>query len=177
MVDVKKFIESFLQIEANQETTKRIPDLQNANDAIDQYNSCIIDILKLEVLNELEDEDYYERFEGKLAKRPRHLFKISQYTHAKYGDVYVAFTSQSNPRKTSKYLSDTIFIINEEGSLKVARRDVYTSYSSDGKSYSWEKVEGYTDLTFESLEGPVAIERYQEPLEDFDGLKHYNDNI
>ncbi len=177
MKEVKEFIEAFFTEEATKNTNEIRPDIESYNHSVDRYNSMVIEQLNVGLIDKLKDEDFYELYEDQSDFRLRHLLKISGYKHNIYGDVWIAYVSQSNPRPKRKYLKEAIFIIKENGGFKVARTYIYSMYDTGGEKYNWEGLGGYRDLTFESAEGPVAIERYQEPLEDFDGLKHYTDDI
>jgi hypothetical protein len=184
MEEVKILLERFFEVEARTATLKRIPDLDSLNEynkSLKELNAFFIEILQgawgHEFMDELDDEDVYEMLDSSNDDSPRQLFKISNYNHGEYGGVWVAFISSASPDEDYKILSDALFLIKEQEKLKIARVYRYSDYDSDGLSYEWKGGSGYRDLTFESLEGPIAIERFQEPEEDFDGLKHYNDDI
>ncbi len=177
MQEIKDFIEVFFSKEVNKNTNEIKPDIKAYNKSINEYNEIVIDQLKFEPITKLKDDDFYGMYKDQPNFRPRHLLKISEYSNNKYGSIWVAYVSQINPRPKRKYLSEALFIIKEQEQFKIAREYRYSDYESDGIKYEWKGRSGYQDLTFESLDGPIAIERYQEPLKDFDGLKHYNDNI
>lgn len=181
MEEVKRFIEEFFKVEANTATLKRVPDLDNYNSSVRNLDAFLIESLKgawgYQIIDELEEEDIYEMLEGIPDDIPRHLFKISQYSHEKYGDVWVSYVSIQNPDSEHKVLNEIIVIIKEGKGLKIATKFGYSRYDSNGTNYEWKIEAGQRELTFESLEGPIKIERYQLPVDSFDGLKHYNDDV
>lgn len=182
MNDVKTFFEQFAFVEAETATLKRKPELEKYNTSVKSLYSFYVQLLYGSMgymtIEELEDDDFYEIFEGNPPANPRHLFKISKYAHDKYGDVWIVYASTANPADANfKILSDALFIIKEKDDFKIAKRWNYSNYESDGKYYQWEEGKGYPDISFETLTGPIEIKRYQEPAENLDGLKLYNDNI
>ncbi|GAA3628561.1 hypothetical protein [Flavivirga jejuensis] len=181
MQKIKVFIEDFFKVESRTATLKRVPDLDSYNESVERLNSFFTDTLKgawgYQIINELDDEDVYEMFEGTPDDIPRHLFKISRYEHEKYGDVWVCYTSVRNPDVNHKILNEAMIIVQEGDDLKIATKYGYSRENTSKKSYKWGIESGYRDLTFDSLGSPESIERYQEPVESFDGLKHYNADI
>ncbi len=180
MKEIKDFAEHFFVIEAQTGTRRRTPDLESYNSSVKELDSFLVDALKgamgYMIMDELDDEEIYELYEGEPPSKTRHLFKISEYNHKKYSQVWLVYCSSSNPPRL-KFLNRVFYIIKEQEQFKIAREYRYSDYKSNGIKYEWKGRSGYQDLTFESLDGPIAIERYQEPLKDFDGLKHYNNNI
>lgn len=177
MVEIKEFIGVFFKTEAELATRKRVPDLEAYNDSVESYNDLVIGQLNAARLEELQSARVYKIHEGSDPDQVRHLFKISQYSHVKYGDVWVCYASSQDPDEDHKILNEAVIIVKEGAELKVATKYGYSRQDTSEKSYKWEIEAGYRDLTFDSLGSPVAIERYQEPVESFDGLKHYKADI
>ncbi len=183
MEKIKVFIEAFASAEAETDTLINKIDLNPYNNSLPKFYSFFIDRLNNalgKMKKEAWDEDdllFMGDIESRPPKNPRQLFKISEYSHQKYGDVFVAYISQPNPETDFKVLTDAFFIINEGDTLKTARIYSYSNYESDGKKYQWSADRGYEDLTFESLTGPNRTERYQEPTDKLDSMKNYLDNI
>ncbi|GAA3625316.1 hypothetical protein [Flavivirga jejuensis] len=88
------------------------------------------------------------------------------------------YASEQNPSDYNKKLRVVFVLIEEDEKFKIVQYGIYSDFSTDGLSYQWEYYGGgYEDLTLDKLGSPVSIERYQEPIESFDGLKHYNAHI
>ena len=184
MEKIKPFLEAFISKETKMLLLKSNPDIEPYNTALSEYLSFLVRQLHGAtghlMKTEPDDEDIMEMLGDFEDPNPRQLFKISAYEHEKYGNVFVAFTSSENPTVRLMVLSDAIMIIEEEGELKIAKFLLYTNYTKrrdKDAPYRWDKMGGYTDLDFETLNGPVKIERYQEPSDWKDGPRLYNDNI
>lgn len=111
---------------------------------------------------------------------PRKLYKLSQYSHPEYQTVWVAFTSPDNPFYDD--IQYALFIIEEDGQLRIAKYLLYTHYTEYGhkdESYRWHDLDGYVDLNFKSLGNFIRTERYLVPedSEEDEGLAIYYDNI
>lgn len=102
----------------------------------------------------------------------RHLFKISKYTHKKYGIVWACYVSFVNPSESIKKITECFLTasINEE--LKIISNLIV---SSDTKQ--WRYVGGDDDksLRIHNLGTPVKVERYLEPTDEW-SLEEYLKN-
>ena len=182
MKAVKEFFEEFAEYEAKMEVLKFQLDVTPYNEGRDNGNSYYVEPNVKYMPQEPWDEDEIEFMGdsiGKPKKRyPRALFKISQYSHDKYGDVWLCFCSlpdHSERKPTS--LTEILFILKDKGQLKIASQYSYSDYESDGKHYEWGKDNvAHHDLKLEDLKGPLKIERYQEPDDYLDGKMHYNND-
>jgi len=161
-------------------TLKRVPNLKDYNHALEEYYAFLVPQLRGSTghmpMTELDDEDVYMMLEGLPDDNPRNIYKISQYTHEKYKNVWVAYVSNPNPLEGPKFWSTALFIIEEEG-LKVARYLLWSNYTERGDQdapFEWDGMWGYRDLNFETIEGPSEIHRIQEPSEHNGGLEQYN---
>jgi hypothetical protein len=184
MQKIKTFLEAFFSKETTMLLLKSKPDIEAYNTALSEYLSFLVRQLHGTtghlIKTEPDDEDIMEMLNDFEDPNERRLFKISEYEHEKYGKVFVAFTSSDNPTETLSVLSDAIIIIEEEKELKIAKFLLYTNYTERGNkdaSYRWDKMGGYTDLNFDTLNGPIKIERFQQPSDWREGLKLYNDDI
>ncbi len=183
MERVKQFLEEFLMKEANVADKIIIPNLESYSIALNEYYSYLVVQLQGATgympMNELRDDEFYEACKGYPKRLPRFLYKISEYTHEKYGKVWAAYVSQENPITLVKRLNNIILLIEENNQLKIARFLMYSNYTEYGHQdapYKWKEQWGYRDLSLESLVGPIHIERYLEPSEKNDGLKMYLEN-
>ncbi len=178
MKDVKKFVEKFVEVEAKTANLKRIPDLDTYNKAAKEL-ALFSEIVYMTNFpeTELESESFYNEKKWLPKAIPRFIFKISRYKHDNYGDVWAAFTSEDEPEADYKFLKNVFLIYKKDGDFQLGAHLLFSRYDSDGLYYEWRNMSGYEDLGFDTLEGPFEIERYMEPLESFEGLKVYNDNI
>lgn len=184
MIDeVNNYVEQLLKLEAEMVMLKKRKSLKNYEDGrkklLNILSEDIVDYLGFEILDEDDKAFYYQKKVPQCT--PRHLYKISEYQNAKIGKVYVVYVSAQEPDVSYKILREAWFIIKEGNVYQVVQCSVYTRFLTDGEYYQWENLEfvdGYKNITFDLFEEPpIAIKRYIQPTDDFDGLKHYNDNI
>lgn len=176
---IKQFVEEFCEVEAKAYTLRRKPNLEAYNKCIEQMYSYTNYIAKIGILslNSLQDKDYYKRYEKYPDSKFRKIFKISKYKHHQYNQIWIAYVSGANPDPDfdDVCFDHAFFIILEESKLKLVKYYVYSDYPD--RIYSWKEQGGLAKLNFDSLEKPIEIQRYLEPDDEFDGLKHYYDNI
>lgn len=184
MQKVKPFVEAFFDKETTMLCLKSKPDVEPYNIALSEYLSFLVRQLHGTTghltKTEPDDEDVMEMLGDFEDPNQRQLFKISEYEHEKYGKVFIAFTSSENPTETLLVLSNAIVIIEEDGGLKIAKFLLYTKHTERGDQnapYRWDEMSGYADLNFETLNGPIKIERFQQPSDWKEGLQLYNDDI
>lgn len=160
---------------------EKIEDLEEYNSVARKLNSLVGRRLSPLVTELEKDEDVLEMLRDQVFGKhyPCRIFKISEYEHSKYGRVWVAYRSgMGYGHPAGDLLGWANFIVKDENNFKIIREYIYSSYDSDGISFEWSAQPGGDNkLTFESLEGPISIERYQEPKDVDGGLKLYNDNI
>ncbi|GAA4272697.1 hypothetical protein U6A24_08080 [Aquimarina gracilis] len=177
MKEVQELIDNFSQDEALAYDAKKKPDYEFANQALRNMHQHTISALAgqmgLIYKTKNESDEYYEKKKNKPAYNPRHLFKISHYNHQKYGEVWIAYVSTVNPDPDIKLLSHAFFIVKEDGDLKIARIYIYSNQRGMSTTYDWEGLNGYQDLTFESLGELIEVNRILEPLDYQDSLKLY----
>lgn len=177
MKEIKDFIDSFLSYEAIAYFKRLKPDLDAFNKAYDAMNACTVGALSGQMglirIDKLDPDDFYERYTNITPFNPRHLYKISHYKHKVFNNVWIAYTSTTNPRPAVKTLSYALFVIQEDGAFKIARDYVYSTNHGMNATKDWVGLQGLQALTFESLGALVAIERYLEPLEYGNSLNLY----
>ena len=179
MEEVKDFILSFFKLEAEVFMRKKRKSLQNYLDGVERLKGYglehLISGLGFPIMDEYDHEFYRKKKVPNCL--PRHLFKISKYQQNTYGDIFIAYSSEQNPPDYNRKLRSIFILINDNDQSRAVQYAVNSDFSTDGARYQWEYENGYDNLTFGNLDKPIAVERYQEPVESFDGLKHYNDNI
>ena len=179
MKEIKDFIDTFLNYEAIAFYKRLKPDLAAFNEAYDNMNGCTVGALSGQMglikKEKLDSPDFYENYKNIAPFNPRHLYKISHYKHEEFKDVWVVYTSATNPRPAVKLLSYALFVIKEHGDFKIARDYVYSDNHGMNLTFDWVGLQGLQALTFESLGELVGIERYVEPLEFQDSLKLYQE--
>ena len=187
MNEVKEFIDSFCKIEAELENRKtetyfieNVEELSAYNNLLEQYYSYFTPSLKhfqghLPITALEEDEDVLEMIRSQEYPKanPRHLYKISHYRNGN-NSVWVVYLSNPKPDESFGTLTNAFFLINE-GELKIANTMLYSNYSSDGKQYQWESLEGDQQLNFNFLKKMTLekIERIKEPQDFYDSHKNY----
>ena len=180
MEEIKKFIISYFKAEATARFNSFKPNIKVFNDSLKELHTNVVSEmygrLGMIELKKPESENFYKDYEWVDSYNPRHLFKISHYKHTVYGEVWVCYTSETNPNPRSPVLSIALFVIKEEGEFKVARNYIYSNQGGMSEEYGWEGFSGIQDLTFESLGDLIAIERYLEPKDRRDALKIYNED-
>lgn len=103
------------------------------------------------------------------AIKMRHIFKISEYAHERYGTIWTCYVSNTKPSEAIKDIFNCLIVAEIEGNLKFISK---MTVSQDIKK--WEHSSGDTeaDLRLGKLKNPVKIERYVEPTDDW-SLKEY----
>ncbi len=148
-------------------------------DKINEYNNISLEIksfmndetvgLGLPPRSEPKSDRYYQTKVNTPYPEHRHIFKISEYTHEKYGIVWACYVSFSNPDESMRKIKECFLIasINEE--LKIVSNFIV---SSDAKE--WRHVGGDEDksLRLHNLGKPVKVERYLEPTDEW-SLEEY----
>jgi hypothetical protein len=184
MEKVYAFIQRFAEKEAEVATRKRVPDLDAYHKALQEYYTFLVEQLQGATghmpLDGPRSEAEYAMLKSYPDDVPRRVFKISEYTSAAYGKAWVVFTSGINPGGKKSRLNSALIVIEENGVLKVAKLLLLTNYTENrdpNAAYRWDEMQGYTDLSFQSLEGPVSVERYLEPSDWEEGLSQYNADI
>jgi hypothetical protein len=99
----------------------------------------------------------------------RHIFKISENTHEKYGRFWACYVSFANPSFERKVISECFLVALINDGLKIISNFIV---SSDTKE--WRYVGGDEDksLRLHNLSKPAKVERYLEPNEEW-SLEEY----
>ncbi|NMH87090.1 hypothetical protein [Flavivirga algicola] len=186
--DVRIFFEDFAKVEAETETLKWKLSYNEYNANIDKANSFYLHPhIEFMALEGERDEDEIELFGGKsffsnpYPRLPRKLFKISEYTHKKYGKFWVCYTSFKNHTDNqSLFLTEMLFVIQFEESFKIAASSSWSNYTKDGygdENYEWKHGFGDRCLHFNFLHKPIDIKRYDQPEDYKIGIETYHANI
>lgn len=169
MEQIIRFLEKFFEVEAKVSSLKGKRDISAYNSCLEYYYSMMVEELRGATgympMTSMRSDDDYEKLMNYPDDNQRHLFKISEYKHDKYGRVWVAYVSAQNPRPEIKRLNNAIFVIEEQG-YKVAKFILYTDYSENAEldsTFHWEEMWGYPDLMIGKMEGPLKIDRIEEP--------------
>ncbi|WEK71304.1 MAG: hypothetical protein P0Y62_07020 [Candidatus Chryseobacterium colombiense] len=172
MKEVKEIIEYFIDIEKKIEVSLRNRNLIEHNILVDKIleisgKDLFLAEKKFEPLSMIVEMSI--KANANLLVTPRYLFKISEYTHEKYGTVWACYVSFFNPDESMKKIKECFLIasINEE--LKIVSDFIV---SSDAKE--WRHVDGDEDksLRLHNLGKPVKVERYLEPTDEW-SLEEY----
>lgn len=179
METIKTFIQNFLQAEATASEASIKPDLEDYNQKLEIMNSfCVPELhnkFGMIPLTEPDSDEFYERWAKAKPRNPRDVYKISHYEEKNYGAVYVAYVSGKNPSGMFSLYGECVFVatINEE--LKIVKN--YTFGDDMLIKKKFETPQGLADISFETLQKPIAIERYLKPEDDEDAMEHYEMDI
>ncbi|TCI94797.1 hypothetical protein [Tenacibaculum sp. M341] len=180
MEEIRDFILNFLLNEADAlNKWHKSKNIKEFNNSLKELHSKVVSemygTLGMIQLNKPESEDFYKTYQYREVFKPRHLFKISYYKSEKYGEVWICYTSGTNPDIDFPILTHALFVIKEEEDFKIARNYIYSNQGGMSKTYGWEGGSGYKDLTFESIGDLIKVERYLEPEDYRDALMIYNE--
>lgn len=179
METIKTFIQNFLQAEATTSDALVKPNLEDYNQKLEMMNSfCVPELhnnFGMIPFTELWDADLYEEWQDAPPIRPRDVYKTSLYVDEKYGDVYIVYTSLSNPDGIIFLYGESLFIAKINNEFKIIKRYVFGDEMM--KKRKFENGLGVNDISFKTLQKPIAIERYMPPTHDKDGMEHYEMDI
>lgn len=179
MEKIKKLIGEFLKSEAETIYLMRQPNIEAYNNSLQKMNDFCVESLYNKFgmipLRELDDQEYYDKWSKKKYPSKRHIYKISHYKDAKYGDVYVVYISERNPDDEIFLYGECLFVANINNEFKIIKN--YTFGDDMSVKDKFQANQGLKDVSFETLEKPINIERYLEPLDDKDAMEHYLNNI
>ena len=179
MEAIKTFVENFLQAEATAGDALVKPNLDDYNQKLEIMNRfCVPELhnkFGMMPRTELWSDELYEAWKDNLPSEKRDIYKISHYQDEKYGDVYIAYVSGSNPNGLFFLYGECVFVTTINGELKVVKN--YTFGDDMLIKKKFETPQGLQDISFETLKKPVAIERYQKPEDDDDAMAHYEMDI
>lgn len=105
----------------------------------------------------------------------RYVYKISHYKDDKYGDVYLVYLSTGNPRDGIFTYGACLFLAQIDNRLKFIRK--YILGDEMLMKDKFKGGQGLKDISFKTLKKAINIERYLEPVDDEDGMKHYSKDI
>ena len=122
------------------------------------------------------DDDFYEEWKYSTPQNPRNIYKISQYQDGNSGDVYVVYLSGKNPIEGIFRYGQCVFVSNINDELKIVKSYSF-GYDDRKIKKRFETGIGLPDISFETLQKPIFIERYMPPSKDKDGMEHYEMDI
>ena len=179
MSEVTAFIQDFFHSEEKAIFLRRFPNLEEYYRKLDQMNSFALSTLEgkfgLRKISEgYYDEEEYQEMAEMPPPIPRHLFKISHYKQAKYGDLWACYVSNSNPGRFSYF--NTLFVAKVEGELKIVGKGSWGGESDyDRGVKNWHSGPGHDDddINIHQLGTPITIERYVDPKDCEFSMKDY----
>jgi hypothetical protein len=165
--EVKEFLDKFIQAEMEAWIENENPDLIFRNQLVDKVNSFCDKIMvnkmgigvwkyPMAEPGEYEQSKNFEYF-------PRNLYKISQYQNEKFGEVYLAYVSASNPDPKNLKIFECIFIANIDNELKIIG-DYFVSNKDNTDIMEWNKSRALDDLSFKTAGKFITVERFMEPV-------------
>lgn len=172
MEEIKQFIEKILAKEAECWTNLNLNDLSVFNKSVREFRNMAIDGVEKDLgVSERTDFGIFERtekeiIENPLINKPRHLYKLSAYKNKTYGDIWVAYVSNPNPRREiNKSVFFEGFIIGEiKNELKIIGKMIINTNRLNMVVTGWKAgVYNPSDLDINKLGKFVSAERYSEP--------------
>lgn len=145
-------------------------EFNNYNQLAQEIKSYMNDItvgFGLPILTSPKPDLFYE--DNPSYPNPRHVYKISEYTHERYGAFWACYVSIAKPNLEIKVISKCFLVasINEE--LKIVSN---FTVSSDTKEWRYAGGDEDKNLRLHNLGKPVKVERYLKPSEDW-SLQEY----
>ena len=172
MKKIKEFSEKILAKEAECWTHLNQNDLNAFNKSVREFrNMAIEEVDKNLGISERSDFGIFKRSEKEIAEnplvnKPRHLYKLSAYKNKTYGNIWVAYASNPNPRREiNKSVFFEGFIIGEiENELKIIGKMIINISRLNMVVTGWKGgVYNPSDLDIKKLGKFISTERYSEP--------------
>ena len=180
MKNIKIFVENFLQAEATAGDALVKPNLEDYNQKLEIMNSFCVPELQnkfgMVYRTELWEDDFYEEWKDAAPQNPRNIYKISQYQDENSEDVNVVYLSGKNPIEGIFRYGQCVFVSNINDELKIVKSYSF-GYDDRKIQKRFEAGTGLPDISFETLQKPIFIERYMRPSKDKDGMEHYEMDI
>ncbi|MEO4004162.1 hypothetical protein [Flavobacterium sp. CAU 1735] len=132
MDSVKSLLDDFIKIET---------EALRSNDASLVGQLHAMTYLKWSFLPEF-DFGWEEQISKNEQPIPRHLYKIVQYDHEHYGEIWACYLSAANPENGRKTLDDCFILAQIDGEHKLIARCVATNSKSD----RWKQVSGNSEV-------------------------------
>ncbi|MDC7124979.1 MAG: hypothetical protein PQJ46_05400 [Spirochaetales bacterium] len=166
LTEVKIFLEEFFQVELEAWNANLKPNLEIMNSKMEKmYSYChdsLYNSLNIVVRDKLRSPSFYD--DSPNYQHPRYLFKLSHYEHPKYGDLYLAYTSEPaiiyNDFLSINYC---LFITKVEEEYKIISS--HFVHTENLGNIHWRN-KGVEDITFDNAGKLIEIERYIEPSND-----------
>lgn len=172
MEKAKEFIIKFLDKEAECWTRLNSNELDAFNHAVREFRSMAIEGVEKGLgISERIDFGIFTRTEKEIAdnpliNKPRHLYKISTYKNKIYGDIWVAYVSNRNPRgEINKSVFFEGFIIGDiENKLKIIGKMIINTNRLTMAVTGWKgNIYNPSELDIKKLGKFVEAERFSEP--------------
>ena len=168
------FLKEFIKSEAYSWSCSTVPDLEQNNKSVDDLMVFVYGKMSQVFGPGKRTELLPEMFYQKTDFKPRHLFKLSHYDNAVYGDVWVAYVGHRNPLDdTSEYHQS--FVISEiDGELKVIGSITVDVDELSMKPVGWKaSIYNPSDLDINNLGKFISTERYLAPKDDGFSMEDY----
>ena len=172
MKKIKEFIEKFLAKEAECWTNLNLNDLNAFNKSVREFRNMAIEGVEKNLgISERTDFGIFKRTEKEITEnplinKPRYLYKLSAYKNKIYGDIWVAYVSNTNPRREiNKSVIFECFIICEiENELKIIGKMIINTSRLNMVVTGWKAgIHNPSDLDIKKLGKFIETERYSEP--------------
>jgi len=178
---IEKFIRAFIEADYITRMSDRVPDIEKFNDNLEHLlsfrhnfnNTPQIEFGAGVFMRRLRPVSHYEKMAKSLDLIPRHLYKISEYKHKEFGDIFICYLSFINHDLGIDNKSfDLAFVVAEiESDYKIISQYNFTKRDDNVKK--WYNTGGKNILNFNDELMPKNIYRFLEPVNDEDGLKEY----
>jgi len=170
MNKIKSFLENLLQKEAIMKSNHTVPNLEILNESVEEFEQLLhgnmTESLSVGRRTKLLPDAFYK---VSIEYKKRHLFKLSNYEHKQYGELWVAYLSNPNPRREiSKSAIDEAFIMAliDDGLKVIGTMSVGLSQSTM-EITGWKKdMYNPSDLDVRKLGKFISTERFSEPKDD-----------
>lgn len=133
---------------------KMLPDLPDTFSSLGKFIPSLLQVF-----------DQTDRSEIKI----RQIFKISEYPHERFGNIWACYVSMNDPGETIKKITDCFIVAEIEGKLKFISK---MGVVPDTKKWMHFGGDDNLDLRLNKLGKPTKIERYVEPTDEW-SLKEY----
>lgn len=182
MKEVKDFLDRFVQKELEMhEAYRKRNNIKNFNKLFLELNAFTVNTIEevqakigfgVTIMTDEHDEEFFEDLEFMPELKRRIIYKISEYNHPIYQNVWLVYTSNANSgSETTKLLTMCFCISKIDGKLKIC-----VKYITDYNTQLWKKVGGFDNVDFYALGIPVLVERLVSPLNDPWSIEEYKKN-
>jgi len=175
--DIKIFTQKFLEKEANALSCDTVPDLEKLKESVlimfEDLSDEIRDDFSPPLRTTLKSEAFYKEAGN---YTPAHLFKITAYKHDHYGNIWIAYVSDSYsfPQGETSPMSRAFIISRIEGQLKIIACMSVELDESYMEPTNWKaSIYNPKEIDIFHLGEFLSTQRYLEPRDDGFSLKNY----